>query len=116
MGGLAGVQRVVDRFYDVMDEPDYRPLRNLHAPDLDPMRESLAGFLTGWLGGPRDWFERNPGKCMMSLHAPIPIDAITTDLWISAMDRAMFDSGVDPFLTKEIGVAFRRMATAMVNR
>lgn len=98
------------------EEPDYRPLRDLHASDLSLMRESLTGFLAGWLGGPRDWFEKNPGKCMMSLHAPLPIEAVMADLWVSAMGRAMSDSGLDRVLAEEVGAAFRRMATAMVRR
>ena len=53
IGGASAVRAFVDRFYDLMEgEPAYAALRALHAPDLGPMRESLAGFLTAWLGGP----------------------------------------------------------------
>ena len=53
VGGARLVRRVVDRFYDLMDaDAEYAELRLLHAPDLSPMRDSLTGFLTAWLGGP----------------------------------------------------------------
>ena len=67
MGGRPVVSAMVERFYDLMDtDPAYAALRALHAPDLAPMRASLTGFLTAWLGGPRDWFDQHPGACVMS--------------------------------------------------
>ncbi len=68
------MQAIVDRFYDLMDnDPAYAELRAMHAPDLTRMRGELARFLAGWAGGPRDWFEDNPGRCMMSVHKPYAI-------------------------------------------
>ena len=92
LGGAEVIRTVVDRFYDLMDsEPAYAELRAIHAADLTPMRSSLAGFLTGWAGGPRDWFEANPGKCMMSMHAGFPITRETAQQWVEAMARAFAD-------------------------
>ena len=114
VGGAAVVRRVVDRFYDLMDEqPAYAELRALHAPDLTPMRESLSGFLTGWLGGPRDWFAAHPGVCVMSAHAKIPVDRATAAQWCEAMARALADAGVDPDLAAQINTAFSRMSQGM---
>ena len=116
IGGEQAVRRLVDRFYDLMDtEPAYQVLRALHAPDLAPMRRSLAGFLAGWLGGPRHWFDDNPGKCMMSLHAPVAIDTQVADQWVAAMTRAMRDTAIDPALADQIAAAFARMATSMAS-
>jgi len=90
LGGKATIEAIADRFYDLMDsDPAFAELRAMHAADLAPMRASLAGFLTGWSGGPRDWFEANPGRCMMSIHRPLPIDADTARQWIVAMRRAI---------------------------
>ncbi len=95
IGGRAVIQRVVDRFYDLMDtEARFATLRSLHAPDLAPMRASLAGFLCGWAGGPRDWFEANPGKCMMSAHSGLAITRETAAQWLAAMDCAFEDCGL----------------------
>ncbi len=115
IGGRPVVQRLVDRFYDLMDEdPAYLALRQIHAPDLAPMRRSLTGFLSGWLGGPRDWFEANPGRCVMSAHAPIPITAQTAAQWMAAMGQALDDAGIDPDLKTQIRTAFGRMSASMV--
>lgn len=114
VGGRDGVARIVGRFYDLMEtDPAYRALLAMHAPDLAPMRESLTGFLTGWMGGPRNWFTDHPGKCMMSVHGAIPITAATADQWISAMAAALRDCGVETGLTDRINAVFTDMATNM---
>jgi hemoglobin len=114
VGGSEAVARFVNRFYDLMDtDPDYAELRALHAADLAPMRRSLAGFLAAWLGGPRDWFDQNPGKCMMSAHASIPVSARTARQWTAAMARALADTGVPPEIAERMNDAFTRMAAGM---
>ena len=93
IGGHQAMRAITERFYDLMDqEPGYAELRAIHAEDLTPMREALPLFLAGWAGGPRDWFERNPCKCMMSLHAPFPITRQTAEQWADAMTRAIAET------------------------
>ncbi|QUD87003.1 group II truncated hemoglobin [Phenylobacterium montanum] len=114
IGERQGVQAVVDRFYDLMDqEPAYAALRALHGADLAPMRQSLTGFLAGWLGGPRDWFAARPGACIMSLHARAGVTPETARQWTEAMARALEDCGVDPALRQRMNDAFGRLAMGM---
>ena len=116
IGGRTVLQRVVDRFYDLMDaEPRFAELRAMHAPDLAPMRASLAGFLCGWAGGPRDWFDANPGKCMMSAHGGLAITLETAEQWLEAMGRAFEDCGlvqhdVARMMMERFGMMARGMA------
>lgn len=92
LGGHEVMQAICDRFYDLMDEdPAYAELRAMHAPDLTRMRTALAQFLAGWAGGPRDWFEANPGRCMMSVHKPYAISPEVAGQWADAMERAIAD-------------------------
>jgi len=114
-GGIAVLQQIADRFYDLMDQdPAYRALRAMHAPDLAPMRESLPNFLAGWAGGPRQWFEANPGKCMMSMHKPFPITAKTANQWADAMTRAIADvAPVDTEIAKALSDVLAQMARGM---
>ncbi len=117
IGGVPTVEAFVDRFYDLMDEePAYMALRALHGPDLGPMRESLSSFLTAWLGGPREWFDRRPGACVMSAHSRVPVTAETAAQWTEAMSRALADTGVDPAIGAQINAAFARMAGGMAAR
>ena len=117
IGGRSGISRIVNRFYDLMEsEPAFAELRAMHADDLTPMRASLTGFLTGWYGGPRDWFDQHPGKYMMSAHARLDISAATADQWCAAMSRAMSDVDVEEALAIQSNDAFGRMAAAMSAR
>ena len=114
VGGGETVRRIVDRFYDLMDEqPGFAELRALHAANLAPMRESLTGFLIAWLGGPRDWFARNPGKCVMSLHGNIAVSPLTARQWADAMRLAIADFTVDANLATKMADALEGMAQGM---
>lgn len=86
----------------------------MHAPDLAPMRRSLAGFLNGWMGGPRDWFDEKPGKCMMSLHGKLAIGRDTAGQWVEAMRDALEICQPDPDFAEALITAFQNMANGMV--
>ena len=115
LGGHAAIRAVVERFYDLMDrDPAYAELRAMHAPDLAPMRASLAGFLAGWSGGPRDWFEANPGKCMMSMHSRFAISGKVARQWSDAMRRAIEGAGIaNPRMAEEFAGVMERLAMGM---
>ncbi len=92
IGGHETMLAICNRFYDLMDQdPAYTELRAMHSPDLTRMRTALAQFLAGWAGGPRDWFEANPGRCMMSVHKPYAISREVAGQWADAMKRAIAD-------------------------
>lgn len=117
IGERAGVARLVAAFYDLVEtDPAYAELREMHQPDLAPVRAALEGFLVGWLGGPRDWFEANPGKCMMSVHGQFAIGEEAARQWVAAMSRALAGSGVEPGIAVALNTAFARMASGMINR
>lgn len=115
IGGMATMRRITDRFYDLMEqEPAYAALRAMHAPDLAPMRSSLPMFLAGWSGGPRDWWEANPGKCMMSMHGPFAINRETAGQWAEAMRQAITDTApANTEIAKALADALSRMALGM---
>lgn len=96
LGGAPVFQAICDRFYDLMEsEPEFAPLRAMHADDLSPMRGALASFLGGWAGGPREWFEANPGRCMFSVHGSFPIDVRTAGQWADAMEQAIAQTEIE---------------------
>lgn len=119
IGGRPPIAQMVERFYDLMDsEPAFARLRAIHQGDLAPMREKLSDFLTAWMGGPRDWFEKNPGSCIMSAHAAMPgIDRETAEQWIACMKRAarpIVES--DPDLAAAMLDAMATMCRTMARR
>lgn len=118
LGGHATLRAITDRFYDLMEQdPAYAALRAMHAADLAPMRAALPSFLTGWCGGPRDWWQDNPGKCMVSLHSPFAIDRETAGQWAGAMRRAIADvAPANAAVAQAMGDVLERMALGMARR
>jgi hemoglobin len=115
IGGMPVLRRITDRFYDLMEtDQAYAALRAMHAPDLAPMRASLPQFLAGWAGGPRDWWDANPGKCMVSMHAPLGVTRDTARQWGEAMRRAIGDAdAADADIAGALADVLDRMATGM---
>ncbi|MEZ5744236.1 MAG: group II truncated hemoglobin [Sphingomonadaceae bacterium] len=115
LGGHATFEAICNRFYDLMDsEPEYAELRAMHAADLAPMRTSLPLFLAGWAGGPRDWFDANPGRCMMSVHKPYTIGKAVAGQWAEAMTRAIADVAPEPAdMAKAMGEVLADLARGM---
>lgn len=69
-GGIDGLRRLVDDFYQQMDSlPEAAALRRLHPEDLAPSRDKLACFLSGWLGGPRLFSEKYGAIAIPAFHA-----------------------------------------------
>ena len=116
MGGADSIRALVDRFYDLIEqEPRFASLRAMHEADLRATRTSLAAFLAGWLGGPRDWFGQ--GKCVMSLHGALAIDPGLARQWADAMSQAIMEHpGLDERFREQMSEALTRVANAMINR
>jgi hemoglobin len=116
-GGAPAVRGLAETFYDLIAaDPAYAELRVMHADDMDAVKDSLTGFLTAWLGGPRDWFTTHPGVCMMSMHRAMPITAATAGQWIAAMERAVDAVDLEPTIAEAMLHRFRGMADAMNRR
>lgn len=116
IGGREVIARMVNRFYDLMEsEPDFAELRAMHAPDLTPMRESLTDFLMAWMGGPRDWFEKRPGACIMSAHRALDgMNFAVATQWVLAMQQAAKETiPGDPDFVDSMVSAFASMSKGM---
>jgi hemoglobin len=119
IGGRGPVEAMVTRFYDLMDtDPAYAALRSIHKGDLDAMRARLSDFLVAWMGGPRDWFDKNPGACIMSAHGAMPgIGQTTAGQWITCMTEAAQDIAArDPELAAQMLGSMASMCRTMARR
>jgi len=116
LGGEPGVRELVGRFYDAMESrPEAAAIRAMHADDLGEMRERLALYLCGWLGGPRLYDERYGDICMHSTHAPFPIDAAAADEWVACMRAALAETALSDELHAALLAAFKRTAHMLRN-
>lgn len=89
-GGQAGIRKLVDDFYDVMDQhTDADRIRKMHPRDLEESRDKLALFLCGWLGGPRLFREKYGPISIPQAHSHLRIDAADRDSWLMCMEEAL---------------------------
>ena len=117
LGGAEGVRRLVERFYDVMDEsPQARTIRGLHEDDLSEAREKLYLFLSGWTGGPSLYVEKYGHPRLRSRHLPFPIGTPERDQWLACMRRSLEEVGVPELLREQLMGSFSQVADFMRNR
>lgn len=117
IGGDEIIRKLVDRFYDLMDEdPDYYGIRKLHPDDLGESRNKLTWFLSGWMGGPPEYTDRFGHPFLRRRHMPFAIGESERDQWMGCMQRAMRDVGVSEELQAELFAAFFKTADFMRNK
>ena len=117
LGGETGVRALVDRFYDLMDlEPAYAQLRAVHGTSLDNARQRLFWFLCGWLGGPQHYTDRFGHPMLRARHLPYAIGIAERDQWMTCMQAAMVEQGVDEALAARLIQAFHGTADWMRNK
>jgi hemoglobin len=117
VGGEAGLRRLVDRFYEVMDT-DARAagIRAMHQPDLSEASRKLFMFLSGWMGGPPLYIEQYGHPRLRARHLPFPIGEPERDQWIYCMVRAMHDVGLSEDVMRQLGNALWDVADFMRNQ
>lgn len=116
LGSDAGVRRLVDRFYDLMElEPGFAELRALHPADTDGSRDKLYWFLSGWSGGPDHYIERFGHPRLRMRHMPYQITVQGRDQWLRCMAMALQDLHIDETLQLRLMESFYQTADWMRN-
>lgn len=117
LGGEAAVRRLVDRFYDLMDEsPELYVIRKLHPQDLSGSRDKLFMFLSGWLGGPQLYVAKHGHPMLRARHLPFPIGTPERDAWMACMKQAMEDCEVEEGMRRWLLNSLSGTADWMRNR
>ncbi|MBE9539763.1 MAG: group II truncated hemoglobin [Proteobacteria bacterium] len=115
--GEDGIRVLTSTFYDVMDTlPEAKALRAMHTKDLSPMKEKLAEYLTGWMGGPPLYAYRYGTVCMTSPREPYHIGPEERDQWLLCMDKALVEIEAGEELTQMLKEPLFRIADAIRNR
>ena len=117
LGGDAGIRRLVDRFYDLMDSaPEAANVRALHARSLKASRDKLHLFLTGWTGGPPVYVEKHGHPRLRMRHFPFAIGTRERDEWLWCMDHALAEHDVPDELRTHLRARLRELADHMRNQ
>ena len=117
LGGDAGIRRLVDRFYDLMDTaPEAAAVRRLHATSLKVSRDKLYKFLSGWTGGPQLYVEEHGHPRLRMRHFPFAIAERERDEWLWCMDRALDEHDMPDDLRQFLRQRFHQLADHMRNQ
>jgi hemoglobin len=116
IGGEAGIERLVERFYYYMDSlVEARGIRAMHPPDLAPVVGVLRRYLTEWMGGPALYSPEKGHPRLRRRHLPFAIGASERDAWMLCMRRALADTVNDAALRAQLDTAFYKVANFMRN-
>lgn len=119
VGGETGVRRLVETFYDIVEsDPVGRPVKllQLRGHGIPHARIDQFNFLSGFFGGPRLFAERYGHSDVRLIHAHVEIDREARDSWLTCMDMAIDQMGLERGLKQALMQNFTRVADLLVNR
>ncbi len=117
LGGDAGVRKLVDRFYDLIDTaPEAATIRALHARSLKAAREKLYLYLTTWTGGPPVYTDRDGHPRLRMRHFPFRIGTRERDEWLWCMDRALNEHEMPAEMREYLRERLHQLADHMRNQ
>lgn len=116
LGGESGVRRLVQRFYELMDDlPEAFTVRSIHLESLKGSEEVLFEYLSGWFGGPSLYIEKKGHPRLRMRHAPYAVGPVERDEWMLCMAQALTELVPDESLRNKLINTFSQMANHMVN-
>jgi hemoglobin len=117
IGGDAAIRKLVDRFYELMDElPEAYAARKIHPADLTESGNKLFDFLSGWLGGPQRYIEKHGHPMLRRRHLPYAIGPEERDQWLLCMRMALEETVADEPLREALYWQFFQLGEHMRNR
>lgn len=116
IGGEITVRALVNEFYRLMDTlEEAKGIRAQHGDDLEPIKEKLFDFLSGWLGGPQLFVQKYGHPRLRARHLPFKIGLSERDQWITCMFKAIETVGITEADAMIIRSALFRLADHMRN-
>ncbi len=116
LGGELGIQHLVHRFYQLMDElPEAYGVRQIHPASLEGSGQSLCEFLSGWLGGPQLYMEKKGHPRLRMRHAPYAISQAMRDEWMHCMTQSITEQVRDKDFRAWLIDVFAQMADHLMN-
>jgi hemoglobin len=119
LGGREAVLRLVERFYDIMEQTE-PALARLHELDADGKisrrnRERFGSFLLGWLGGPDDYVRQHGHPRLRMRHARVAVDSQQRDAWLRCMNAALAEQATGEPLASFLRGRFAEVADFLRN-
>ncbi|MBR7888178.1 group II truncated hemoglobin [Marinomonas sp. A79] len=90
IGGVEGLQSLVETFYRIMgDTPEFRPLYDMHPKDMTLTIDKLVAFLSGWMGGERLFSKKYGAMSLPQAHAHLVVTEVEKAMWLDCMAVAL---------------------------
>ena len=90
IGKEDGVKNLASAFYESMNElEEAAEVRQMHAKNLDLIKQKLFEYLNGWLGGPHLYKDKYGTICLTEPHQPYPIGEEQRDQWMACWEHAL---------------------------
>lgn len=118
IGGDAGVQHLVEVFYDLVETLDYaKPLHILHlrGNGIANSKKEQHLFLSGFLGGPNLYLEKHGHSNVKTMHEHVVVTEETKDIWLECMKMAMDKVSIDHNTQEKLMTVFTPVAERLVN-
>lgn len=119
IGGAEGVRRLVETFYDLIEEePAAAPVNILHlrGHGIAHSRIEQFNFLSGFLGGPNLYAQKYGHSNVRKMHEHVEIGAEARDAWLSCMSMALDRCKIDVEAREAIMDHFKTIAGTLQNR
>ena len=119
--GEEGFTRLVRAFYARIPThpilgPMYHNSLQARGDELPDAELRLRDFLIGRFGGPQRYIQQHGHPRLRQRHARFVIDTDAAHHWITIMQQAMDDAGIEPEVAAVLGPYFRETALFMINR
>ncbi|MGO2510405.1 group II truncated hemoglobin [Marinomonas polaris] len=94
VGGLTGLQNLVETFYRIMkNTPEFRPLFDMHPSDIELTIDKLVSFLSGWMGGEKLFSKKYGPISLPQAHAHLIVTQKEKAMWLNCMAAALDELG-----------------------
>lgn len=112
--GEARLHQLIDAFYDkVSRHPDLFPI---FPKDLTETARKQKQFMTQYLGGPPLYTEEHGHPMLRARHLPFEITETRARAWLSCMNEAMDDIGLDGMIREAFFSKLILTAQHMINK
>ena len=116
VGGMSFFERLVDGFYDRVEQDAVLLALYPEPHDLGPARTQLRLFLAQYLGGPATYSQMRGHPRLRMRHVPFAIGEDERDRWLVAMNGAIDELDPPTPIAGALRDYFAMAADAMRNR
>lgn len=115
VGGMPFFERLVDAFYDRVEQDDVLAPLYPEAPDFSGARRRLRLFLAQYWGGPGTYSAERGHPRLRMRHFPFPVGPLQRDRWLFHMGAAVESVTTEGPVRRALMDYFTMAADQMVN-